>query len=64
MYGKSSTIITSQIQITKWHEIIGEQTIADNILDRIVHDAHRIEMKGESMRKKRQLKTEEIDLEN
>lgn len=63
-HGKSSTIITSQIPISKWHEIIGEQTIADAILDRIVHDAHRIEMKGESLRKKRQLKTEQIGLEN
>lgn len=51
--------------MSKWHEIIGEQTIADAILDRIVHDAHRIEMKGESLRKKRQPKKEEqIDLEN
>lgn len=64
-HGKSSTIITSQIPVSKWHEIIGEQTIADAILDRIVHDAHRIEMKGESLRKKRQPKNEEqIDLEN
>lgn len=64
-HGKSSTIITSQIPISKWHEIIGEQTIADAILDRIVHDAHRIEMKGESLRKKKQPKNEEeINLEN
>ncbi len=63
-HGKSSTIITSQVPISKWHEIIGEQTIADAILDRIVHDAHRIEMKGESLRKKRQLKNQqEIALE-
>lgn len=62
-HGKSSTIFTSQVPVSKWHEIIGEQTIADAILDRIVHDAHRIEMKGESLRKKRQPKTEdEIDL--
>jgi len=58
-HGKSSTIITSQVPVSKWHEIIGEQTIADAILDRIVHDAHRIEMKGESLRKKKQLKNEE-----
>lgn len=64
-HGKSSTIITSQIPISKWHEIIGEQTIADAILDRIVHDAHRIEMKGDSLRKKKQPKnTEEFNLEN
>jgi DNA replication protein DnaC len=58
-HGKSSTIITSQVPISKWHEIIGEQTIADAILDRIVHNAHRIEMKGESLRKKKRLKIEE-----
>lgn len=64
-HGKSSTIFTSQVPISKWHEVIGEQTIADAILDRIVHDAHRIEMKGESLRKKRQPKTEEkIELDN
>lgn len=58
-HGKSSTIITSQVPINKWHEVIGEQTIADAILDRLVHDAHRVELKGESLRKKRTLKTEE-----
>lgn len=64
-HGKSSTIITSQIPVSKWHEIIGEQTIADAILDRIVHDAHRIEMKGDSLRRKRKPKNEEeIELEN
>ncbi len=51
-HGKGSTIITSQVPVNLWHEIIGEPTIADAILDRIVHDAHRIEMTGESMRKK------------
>lgn len=64
-HGKSSTIISSQIPISKWHEIIGEQTMADAILDRIVHDAHRIEMKGESLRKKKlPITEEEIDIEN
>jgi|APCry1669193128_1035447.scaffolds.fasta_scaffold10198_2 DNA replication protein DnaC len=58
-HGKSSTIITSQVPVSKWHEIIGEQTIADAILDRIVHDAHRIEMKGDSLRKKKQVKNED-----
>ena len=52
-HAKTSLIITSQLPISKWHEVIGEKTIADAILDRIVHDAHRIELKGESMRKKR-----------
>lgn len=64
-HGKSSTIITSQVPVSKWHDVIGEQTMADAILDRIVHDAHRVEMKGESLRKKRLHKDEEIiDLEN
>ena len=52
-HGKTSLIITSQLPVSKWYEVIGEKTIADAILDRIVHDAHRIELKGESMRKKR-----------
>jgi len=64
-HGKSSTIITSQIPINKWHEVIGEETIADAILDRIIHDAHRVEMKGDSLRKKRRPKNEEeIELIN
>jgi len=57
-HGKTSMIITSQLPVSKWYEVIGEKTIADAILDRIVHDAHRIELKGESMRKKRQLEPE------
>jgi DNA replication protein DnaC len=50
-HGKSSTVITSQVQVAGWYEIIGEQTIADAILDRIIHDAHRLDLKGESLRK-------------
>ncbi len=52
-HGKRSTLFTSQVPVNKWNEVIGEQTIADAILDRIVHDAHRLELKGDSMRKKR-----------
>jgi len=64
-HGKGSTIITSQVPVAAWHEVIGEQTIADAILDRIVHDAHRLEMKGESLRKKKGPKTEEkLELDN
>lgn len=51
-HGKQSTIITSQLPVKQWHDVIGEKTIADAILDRIVHNAHRIELKGESLRKK------------
>ena len=47
----SSTILTSQLPISKWHDVIGDPTIADAILDRVVHNAHRIELKGESVRK-------------
>ncbi len=57
-HGKTSLIITSQLPVSKWYDVIGEKTIADAILDRIVHDAHRIELKGDSMRKKRQLEPE------
>ena len=51
-HGKHSTIITSQIPVKQWYEVIGEKTIADAILDRIVHNAHRINIEGESLRKK------------
>lgn len=48
---KQATIITTQLPIKHWHEAIGESTIADAVMDRLVHSAHRIELKGESMRK-------------
>lgn len=51
-HDQSSTIITSQIPVNKWHELIGEGTIADAILDRIVNSAHRISLNGKSLRKK------------
>ena len=51
-HGKSSTVIASQLPVKSWYEIIGEATIADAILDRLVHTSHRIELKGESLRKK------------
>lgn len=50
-HGIKSTIITSQLPVAEWHEPIGDATIADAILDRIVHKARRIELKGDSMRK-------------
>src|SRR5215475_13108340 len=52
-YGRHSTIITSQIPVDKWHELIGDPTYADAILDRIVHNAHRIDLAGESLRRRR-----------
>jgi DNA replication protein DnaC len=60
---KASMIITSQLPVNAWHEVIGEKTIADAILDRIVHDAHRVELKGESMRKTR-VRQKEIEILN
>lgn len=55
-YQTRSVILTSQLPVAKWHEQIGDPTVADGILDRLVHNAHRIEMRGESMRKSRSLK--------
>ena len=52
-YQVRSLILTSQLPVSKWHEQIGDPTLADGILDRIVHNAHRIEMRGDSMRKTR-----------
>ncbi len=50
-HNRVSTILTSQIPVSLWYDIIGEGTIADAILDRIVNSSHRIDLKGESMRK-------------
>ena len=52
-HGSASTIVTSQLPVEHWHEVIGDPTIADALLDRLVHNAHRITLKGESMRKKK-----------
>ncbi|MFN5710737.1 MAG: ATP-binding protein, partial [Bacteroidota bacterium] len=54
-HGKTSIIITSQVPVCKWYEVIGEKTVADAILDRIIHEAHRIELSGESLRKKQEI---------
>lgn len=51
-YQLRSTLLTSQLPVPAWHAQIGDPTMADSILDRLVHNAHRIELKGESMRKK------------
>jgi DNA replication protein DnaC len=52
-YGRRSTIVTSQLPLSAWHEVIGDPTYADAILDRLVHNAHRIELTGESLRRAR-----------
>ncbi|MEI6879934.1 MAG: ATP-binding protein [Bacteroidota bacterium] len=54
-HGKKSTMITSQLPVDAWYEAIGDATLADAIMDRVVHDAHRINLKGESLRRKRKL---------
>ena len=51
--GSGSIVITSQFPVSQWHELVGDATVADAILDRLVHQAYRIELKGESMRKTR-----------
>jgi DNA replication protein DnaC len=51
-YEKGSLLITSQVPVARWHELVGDPTIGDAILDRVVHRAHRIELKGPSLRKR------------
>jgi len=52
-HSEASTLMTSQFPPTRWHELVGDATVADAILDRLIHGAHRIDLKGESMRKSR-----------
>ena len=59
-YGKKSIIITSQLPVAKWDEYINDPTLADAILDRILYNAQRIELKGESLRKKWAKKIETV----
>lgn len=58
-HGNHSTILTSQLPVAQWYDVIGEQTVADAILDRIVHDAHRLDLIGESLRKRQKNKNNE-----
>jgi DNA replication protein DnaC len=60
-YDRRSTLVTSQLPTEHWHEYIGDPTLADAILDRLVHNAHRISLTGESMRKKRIMNPAEDD---
>jgi DNA replication protein DnaC len=60
-HGRASTIVTSQLPVGLWHEHIGSPTIADAVLDRLVHSAHRIELKGESLRKLASVSTPKLD---
>jgi DNA replication protein DnaC len=52
-YGRRSTVVTSQLPVDRWHELIGDPTYADAILDRLVHNAHRLDLTGESLRRRR-----------
>ena len=61
--GRAATIVTSQFPVAQWHELIGEATVADAILDRLIHSAHRIELQGESMRR-RYARAQESELED
>jgi DNA replication protein DnaC len=58
-YDRSSLLITSQLPWGRWHEVIGDPTLGDAILDRIVHNAHRLELKGESLRRRRAVRKAE-----
>jgi DNA replication protein DnaC len=51
-YGRGATLITSQIPVDRWHDLIGDPTLGDAILDRVIHNAHRLQLSGESLRKK------------
>ncbi len=59
-HGKGSVIITSQLPVSGWYDIIGEKTIADAIMDRLIYQAHRIELRGESMRKKKSIEKPQL----
>ena len=63
-YAKRSILIASQIPINKWHESINEPTLADAIMDRLMANAHRIELKGESLRKKTNQKINNFEPSN
>jgi DNA replication protein DnaC len=60
-YDRQSTLITSQLPIEQWHTYLGDKTVADAILDRLVHNAHKITLKGESMRKQKGLETDKTN---
>jgi DNA replication protein DnaC len=52
-YGRGATLITSQIPVDRWHTLIGDSTLADAILDRVIHNAHRLQLSGDSLRKQK-----------
>jgi DNA replication protein DnaC len=56
-YGRRSTVIASQLPVNRWREVIADPTYADAILDRLIHNAHRIDLTGESLRRNRERKS-------
>ena len=62
-HNKDSVILTSQSPVKGWYEIIGEKTIADAILDRLAHSSHRLELKGESMRRRKEIRESQENME-
>src|SRR3954465_14619022 len=50
-YDKGSLLITSQVPVSRWHDVVGDPTLGDAILDRVLHTAHRLELRGESLRR-------------
>ncbi len=62
-HGSKSTIVTSQVPVEKWHDVIGDPTFADAILDRLVHGAYKFKLKGDSLRKRKQQLTDSNDNE-
>jgi DNA replication protein DnaC len=55
-YGRKATLVASQLPVAQWHDFIGDPTLADAILDRLLPSAHRFELKGDSMRRKSKAK--------
>ena len=51
-YGRGATLVTSQLPVDRWHDVIGDPTFGDAILDRLVHNAHRLQLRGDSLRKR------------
>jgi DNA replication protein DnaC len=62
-HGRAATVVTSQLPVPSWHEWIADPTLGDAILDRLVHNAHRIELKGESMRRRAARRAAAVDAE-
>ena len=62
-HGRAATVATSQLPVAAWHEWIADPTLGDAILDRLVHNAHRIELKGESMRRRAARRAVTVDAE-